>query len=47
MAAYARALLAEGVSVSQIAQKLVIPSGKQKGQHPSAGAVYRMFREGY
>ncbi|MEV1066903.1 recombinase family protein [Streptomyces sp. NPDC050263] len=34
MADYARALRAQGVPVPQIANKLVIPSGKNKGEHP-------------
>ncbi|MGH3804777.1 MAG: recombinase family protein, partial [Pseudonocardiaceae bacterium] len=35
MAAYARALRAHGVPVPAIANNFVIPSGKNKGEHPS------------
>ncbi len=45
MAAYARTLRAHGVPVPQIARKLVIPSGKNKGQHPSVATVYRILAE--
>ncbi|WP_258308920.1 recombinase family protein [Streptomyces sp. NWU339] len=45
MAAYARSLRANGVPVPQIAQKLVIASGKNKGEHPSVATVYRILAE--
>ena len=45
MAAYARSLRANGVPVPQIASKLVITSGKNKGQHPSIATVYRILAE--
>ncbi len=34
-----------GVPVPQIAQKLVITSGKNKGQRPSVATVYRILTE--
>ncbi|MEV5084462.1 hypothetical protein AB0K74_38700 [Streptomyces sp. NPDC056159] len=43
MADYARTLRANGVPVPQIASKLVITSGKNKGQRPSVAAVYRIL----
>jgi DNA invertase Pin-like site-specific DNA recombinase len=43
MADYARSLRANGVPVSQIAQMLVITSGKNKGQRPSVATVYRIL----
>ncbi|WP_225077115.1 MULTISPECIES: recombinase family protein [unclassified Streptomyces] len=45
MAAYARSLRTNGVPVPQIAQKLVIASGKNKGEHPSVATVYRILTE--
>ncbi|MCC3769541.1 recombinase family protein [Streptomyces sp. UNOC14_S4] len=45
MIAYARTLRANGVPVPQIARKLVIPSGKNKGEHPSVASVYRILAE--
>jgi hypothetical protein len=45
MAAYARSLRANGVPVPQIASKLVITSGKNKGKHPSVATVYRILGE--
>ncbi|MFI1265631.1 MULTISPECIES: hypothetical protein [Streptomyces] len=42
MADYARA---QGVPVPQIAAKLVIPSGKNKGEHASVTTVYRLLAE--
>ncbi|MDX3540321.1 recombinase family protein [Streptomyces sp. MB09-01] len=45
MADYARSLRANGVPVPQIAQKLVITSGKNKGQRPSVATVYRMLAD--
>ncbi|MFB6603304.1 recombinase family protein [Streptomyces noursei] len=45
MADYARSLRANGVPVPQIAQKLVITSGKNKGQRPSVATVYRILAE--
>ncbi|SEU36343.1 Resolvase, N terminal domain [Nonomuraea wenchangensis] len=41
MIAYARSLGARGVAVPDIARKLVIPAGKNKGRHPSVASVYR------
>jgi len=46
MAAYARSLRANGIPVPQIASKLVITSGKNKGEHPSVATVYRVLAEG-
>jgi DNA invertase Pin-like site-specific DNA recombinase len=46
MAAYARSLRANGVPVPQIASKLVITSGKNKGKRPSVATVYRILAEG-
>jgi hypothetical protein len=43
MIAYARALRERGVAVSDIAAKLVIPTGKNKGAHPSVASVYRIL----
>lgn len=45
MAAYARSLRANGVPVPQIAQKLVITAGKNKGQRPSVATGYRILAE--
>ncbi|MFJ5104178.1 hypothetical protein [Streptomyces sp. NPDC088554] len=45
MAAYARTLRANGVPVPEIARKLVIPTGKNKGEHPSVASVYRVLAE--
>jgi DNA invertase Pin-like site-specific DNA recombinase len=45
MADYARALRTQGVTVPQIARKLVIPSGKNKGEHPSVATIYRLRTE--
>ncbi|MEV3927697.1 hypothetical protein [Actinomadura coerulea] len=45
MLAYARTLRAGGVPVPEIARKLVIPSGKNKGEHPSVATVYRILAE--
>ncbi|WP_438319584.1 recombinase family protein (plasmid) [Streptomyces sp. HUAS TT3] len=45
MAAYARALRAQNVPVPEIARKLVISSGKNKGEHPSVATVYRILAE--
>ncbi|MGW2893970.1 hypothetical protein ACWDAO_04835 [Streptomyces sp. NPDC001212] len=45
MAAYARSLRTNGVPVPQIAQKLVIASGRNKGEHPSVATVYRILTE--
>jgi hypothetical protein len=41
MAEYARSLYEKGMAVVDIRFKLVIPSGKRKGQHPSHASVYR------
>ncbi|WP_199536683.1 recombinase family protein [Spongiactinospora gelatinilytica] len=43
MIAYARSLRARGVAVPDIARKLVIPAGKNKGRHPSVASVYRIL----
>ncbi|MFF9128349.1 hypothetical protein ACF09J_34750 [Streptomyces sp. NPDC014889] len=45
MADYARSLRGNGVPVPQIAQKLIITSGKNKGQRPSVATVYRILAE--
>ncbi|GGQ35919.1 recombinase family protein [Streptosporangium pseudovulgare] len=45
MIAYARSLRARGVPVPEIAAKLVIPAGKNKGRHPSLASVYRVLAE--
>lgn len=45
MAAYARSLRAHGVPVPEIARELVIPSGKNKGRHPSVATVCRILAE--
>ena len=45
MADYARSLRANGASVPQIAQKLVITSGKNKGQRPSVATVSRILAD--
>jgi DNA invertase Pin-like site-specific DNA recombinase len=45
MADYARALRAGGLPVPEIARKLVIPSGKNKGTNPSVASVYRMLAD--
>ncbi|MBT2225074.1 recombinase family protein [Nonomuraea sp. NEAU-A123] len=46
MIAYARTLRARGVAVPDIARKLVIPAGKNKGRHPSVASVYRVLVDG-
>lgn len=46
MAHYARTLRASGVSVPEIAAKLFISTGKNKGQNPSVASVYRVLAEG-
>nr|WTB29458.1 hypothetical protein OG781_08065 [Streptomyces sp. NBC_00830] len=45
MTAYARALRDQNVPVPEIARKLVIPSGKNKGEHPSVATVYRILAD--
>ncbi|RSO03395.1 hypothetical protein DMH18_38000 [Streptomyces sp. WAC 06783] len=45
MAAYAHSLRANGVPVLQIASKLVINSGMNKGEHPSVATAYRVLAE--
>ncbi|MFD8563602.1 recombinase family protein [Streptosporangium canum] len=45
MIAYARSLRARGVPVPEIARKLVIPTGKNKGRNPSLASVYRVLGE--
>lgn len=44
-AAYARTLHDQGMPVPDIAKKLVISSGKNKGEHPSVATVYRVLAE--
>lgn len=41
MVVFARALRDQGTPIPQIAQKLVIKSGKNAGSHPSVASVYR------
>jgi DNA invertase Pin-like site-specific DNA recombinase len=43
--AQGRALRAEGLPVPQIAQRLVITTGKNAGEHPSLASVYRALAE--
>ncbi|MEV4091276.1 recombinase family protein [Streptosporangium saharense] len=43
MIAYARSLRERGVAVPDIARKLVIPTGKNKGRNPSLASVYRVL----
>ena len=45
MVHYARTLRAGGVPVPEIAAKLFIPTGKNKGQNPSVASVYRVLAE--
>lgn len=45
MANYARSLRTNGVPVPEIARKLVITSGKNKGQRPSVATVYRILAD--
>ncbi|WP_329223307.1 hypothetical protein OG352_38380 [Streptomyces sp. NBC_01485] len=45
MAAYDRALRDQEVPVPAIANKLVIPTGKNKREHPSVASVYRILAE--
>ncbi|MEV1001264.1 hypothetical protein [Nonomuraea sp. NPDC050202] len=45
MIAYARSLRARGVAVPDIARKLVIPKGKNKGLYPSVASVYRVLAD--
>lgn len=45
MAAYARSQRANSVPVPQMASKLVITSGKNKGEHPSVATVHRILAE--
>ncbi|HEX4815381.1 MAG TPA: recombinase family protein [Nonomuraea sp.] len=45
MAAYARSLRERGVPVPEIAAKLVIPTGKNKGRNPSLASVYRVLAD--
>jgi DNA invertase Pin-like site-specific DNA recombinase len=45
MLLFARALQAAGTPVPQIAEKLVIATGKNAGQHPSVASVYRALAE--
>lgn len=43
MGVMARALRDQGHSVPEIREKLIIPSGKHKGEHPSIRTVYRLL----
>jgi len=45
MLIFARALQLAGTPVPQIAEKLLITSGKNAGQHPSVASVYRALAE--
>ncbi|MEV4020754.1 hypothetical protein AB0J35_60785 [Nonomuraea angiospora] len=45
MIAYARSLRARGVAVPDIARKLIIPTGKNAGRHPSPASVYRVLAD--
>ncbi|MEU7004954.1 hypothetical protein [Nonomuraea sp. NPDC046570] len=45
MIAYARTLRKRGVAVPDIAAKLVIPTGKNKGSNPSVASVYRILAD--
>ncbi|WP_449291497.1 recombinase family protein [Nonomuraea marmarensis] len=45
MIAYARTLRERGVAVPDIARKLVIPTGKNKGRRPSVASVYRILAD--
>jgi DNA invertase Pin-like site-specific DNA recombinase len=45
MVDYARSLRERGVPVPEIARKLVIPSGKNRGRHPSIASVYRVLAD--
>jgi hypothetical protein len=45
MIAYARSLRGRGVPVPEIARKLVIRTGKNKGRNPSLASVYRVLGE--
>ncbi|MEV1170954.1 recombinase family protein [Nonomuraea sp. NPDC049784] len=45
MTAYARSLRERGVAVPEIARKLVIPTGKNMGRHPSVASVYRVLAD--
>jgi DNA invertase Pin-like site-specific DNA recombinase len=42
---YARSLQAKGMPVREIARKLVIPTGKNKGERPSAASLYRALAD--
>jgi hypothetical protein len=45
MIAYARTLRERGVAVPEIAAKLVIPTGKNKGSNPSVASVDRALAD--
>ena len=45
MLAVARHLRGQELSLREIAARLVIATGKKKGQHPSPATVMRMLRE--
>ena len=42
---YARSLQAKGIAVREIARRLVIPTGKNKGEHPSGASLYRALAD--
>jgi DNA invertase Pin-like site-specific DNA recombinase len=42
---YARSLQAKGIAVREIARRLVIPVGKNKGEHPSGASLYRALAD--
>ncbi|GGQ32108.1 hypothetical protein GCM10010140_72760 [Streptosporangium pseudovulgare] len=46
MIAYARTLRTRGVAVPDIAGRLAIPTGKNKGRHPSVAGVHRILADG-
>jgi DNA invertase Pin-like site-specific DNA recombinase len=45
MLALARTLKDQGMPVPEIAQRLIITTGKNAGQHPSVASVYRALAE--
>jgi DNA invertase Pin-like site-specific DNA recombinase len=45
MAVMARALKAQGKSVPEIREQLIVPTGKHKGSHPSIRTVYRLLED--
>jgi len=42
---YAHALRAGGIPVPEIASKLIIPTGKNKGKNSSIATAYRVLAE--